>query len=140
MIRFSNRVKYGLQFLLFLDVDNEDYTDIQRAALSCDIPHKFLEGIAVDLKKGGVLDVKRGAGGGYRLTRNPREVTLGKVVAILDKKEPKVYEESRELTRQVVDEVLNDALDEFWQIMNGMTLFDIQKKYYESADKIMYYI
>lgn len=140
MMRFSNRVKYGLQFLLFLDVDNEDYTDIQRAALSCDIPHKFLEGIAVDLKKGGVLDVKRGAGGGYRLTRNPREVTLGKVVAILDKKEPKVYEESRELTRQVVDEVLNDALDEFWQIMNGMTLFDIQKKYYESADKIMYYI
>ncbi|WP_052345341.1 RrF2 family transcriptional regulator [Alkaliflexus imshenetskii] len=140
MMRFSNRVKYGLQFLLFLDVDNEDYTDIQRAALSCDIPHKFLEGIAVDLKKGGVLDVKRGAGGGYRLTRNPREISLGEVVAILEKKESKIYEESRELTRQVVDEVLTDALDGFWQIMNGMTLFDIQKRYYESADKIMYYI
>ena len=140
MMRFSNRVKYGLQFLLFLDVDNEDYTDIQRAALSCDIPHKFLEGIAVDLKKGGVLDVKRGAGGGYRLTRNPREISLGEVVAILEKKESKIYEESRELTRQVVDEVLTDALDGFWQIMNGMTLFDIQKRCYESADKIMYYI
>jgi hypothetical protein len=70
MIRFSSRVNYGLQFLLFLDVDTEDYSDIQRAALSCGIPYKFLEAIAVDLKKHGILDVKRGAGGGYKLARD----------------------------------------------------------------------
>src|SRR5690554_2926237 len=80
MLRFSNKIKYGLQFLLFLDVDTEEYTDIQRAALSCELPHKFLEGIAVSLKKHGILEVKRGAGGGYRLSREAEAVTLGQVV------------------------------------------------------------
>src|SRR5690554_7230470 len=87
MLRFSNKIKYGLQFLLFLDVDTETYTDIQRAALSCEIPHKFLEGIAVSLKKHGILEVKRGAGGGYRLSREAEAVTLGQVVQALRSEE-----------------------------------------------------
>jgi Rrf2 family cysteine metabolism transcriptional repressor len=140
MLRFSNKVKYGLQFLLFLDVDTEEYTDIQRAAISCEIPHKFLEGIAVTLKKHGILEVKRGAGGGYRLTRDPRNVSLAQIVEALEGISGKPNSKSLELTGQVIDEILADTIVEFRKQMESITLQDIHKKYYESADKLMYYI
>jgi Rrf2 family transcriptional regulator, cysteine metabolism repressor len=140
MIRFSNKVKYGIQFLLFLDVDNEEFTDIQRAALSCNIPHKFMEAIAVDLKKRGILEVKRGAGGGYRLTKDPREVLLSDIVLTLETISSKPDQKDMELTRQVVEETLNESIDGFWQIMKDISLYDMQQKYYASAEKIMYYI
>lgn len=140
MLRFSNKVKYGLQFLLFLDVDTEEYTDIQRAAISCEIPHKFLEGIAVTLKKHGILEVKRGAGGGYRLTRDPRNVSLAQIIEALEGISGKPNSKSLELTGQVIDEILTDTIVEFRKQMESITLQDIHKKYYESADKLMYYI
>ena len=140
MLRFSNKVKYGLQFSLFLDVDTEEYTDIQRAAISCEIPHKFLEGIAVTLKKHGILEVKRGAGGGYRLTRDPRNVSLAQIVEALEGISGKPNSKSLELTGQVIDEILADTIVEFRKQMESITLQDIHKKYYESADKLMYYI
>lgn len=140
MLRFSNKVKYGLQFLLFLDVDTEEYTDIQRAAISCEIPHKFLEGIAVTLKKHGILEVKRGAGGGYRLTRDPQSVSLAQIIEALEGISGKPNSKSLELTGQVIDEILADTIVEFRKQMESITLQDIHKKYYESADKLMYYI
>lgn len=140
MIRFSNRLKYGLQFLLYLDVDIENYTDIQRAAIACEIPQKFLESIAVDLKKSGILEVKRGAGGGYRLTRHPSEVLLSDVVKTLDRSEPKTYKKSMELTHKVVVDTLDHSIDEFWQQLSKVNLEQMQERYYENVDKIMYYI
>lgn len=140
MLRFSNKIKYGLQFLLFLDVDTETYTDIQRAALSCEIPHKFLEGIAVSLKKHGILEVKRGAGGGYRLSREAEAVTLGQVVQALEGPAAKSTKKSGELTGQVIEATLDEVLARFWEELEGLSLAAIQKRYYESADKLMYYI
>jgi Rrf2 family protein len=123
-----------------LDVDTEEYTDIQRAAISCEIPHKFLEGIAVTLKKHGILEVKRGAGGGYRLTRDPRNVSLAQIIEALEGISGKPNSKSLELTGQVIDEILADTIVEFRKQMESITLQDIHKKYYESADKLMYYI
>ncbi|HBX88702.1 MAG TPA: hypothetical protein DEG09_08830 [Marinilabiliaceae bacterium] len=140
MLRFPNKIKYGLQFLLYLDVDTEDYTDIQRAAISCEIPHKFLEGIAVALKKHGILEVKRGAGGGYKLTRDARNITLGEIVTALSRVSEKPHPKSMELTGQVVDEVFDETVKQFWEILNKQSLHQMQQKYYESADKLMYYI
>jgi len=140
MIRFSNRVKYGLQFLLFLSIDDEEFTGIQRAAISCDIPQKFLEAIAVDLKKNGLLEVKRGAGGGYRLNKEPREILLSDVVSSLEGVDAKSDNKSGDLILQVVDNTMNEVIDTFWEVMRNTSLEQILKKYTDSADKLMYYI
>jgi Rrf2 family transcriptional regulator, cysteine metabolism repressor len=140
MIRFSSRVKYGLQFLLFLDVDNEEYSDIQRAALSCGIPYKFLEAIAVDLKKHGILDVKRGAGGGYKLARPSGEVFLSDVVMALEKTNPKPRAKEMDPIQKVVYETLDEATSGFWRLMQEISLLRIQQKYNENTEKVMYYI
>ena len=139
-MKFSNKIKYGLHFLLFISVDAEPHTDIQRAALSCDISHKFLETIAVDLKKQGLVIVKRGAGGGYKLAKKVDEITLADVVRALNKKKPKEEISKNEITQQVIDRILSKTQQDFWNKMENVTLLDMQKIYYEDSDKIMYYI
>lgn len=49
-----------------------------------EIPHKFLEGILGDLRRGGIVDSRRGGGGGYRLAREAREITVADVIRAVD--------------------------------------------------------
>ena len=48
------------------------------------IPHKFLELILLELKNHGMLASKKGKGGGYFLAREPRAISVGQVVRVLD--------------------------------------------------------
>lgn len=140
MIRFSNRVKYGVQFMLFLCIDDDGFTGIQRAALSCDIPQKFLEAIAVDLKKKGLLEVKRGAGGGYRLAREKALIHLSDIVEALGLEGIKSDKMDGDLVSKVTEQILRKTVETFWETMRGVTLADIHRDYVERAESLMYYI
>lgn len=48
------------------------------------IPHKFLELILSELKQHGVLQSRKGRGGGYLLARAPETVTLAAILRALD--------------------------------------------------------
>jgi Rrf2 family protein len=48
------------------------------------LPKKFLELILRELKQHGILDSRKGRGGGYLLRRRPEEVSLAQVIRILD--------------------------------------------------------
>jgi Rrf2 family protein len=81
----SNKAKYGLHALMHL---NEKYNQgpilIADLAQEERIPKKFLELILLELKNHGILQSKKGKGGGYQLARHPSEITLGQVIRILD--------------------------------------------------------
>ncbi len=140
-MKFSNKVKYGIQFMLFLTVDTEEYSDILRVALSCEVPHKFLETIASDLRKAELVTVKRGAGGGYKLAKQPDLITLYDMFSALKSKETKEQKtESKELTNKVVEIVFDNTINEFKKIMDKTTLLDIHNLYMQENEKIMYYI
>lgn len=49
-----------------------------------DIPHKFLEGIRGDPRRGGVVDSRRGGSGGHRLAREATEITVADVLRAVD--------------------------------------------------------
>ena len=49
-----------------------------------DIPLKFLEGILRQLRQSGIVASQRGADGGYRLDRDPKDVSIADVVRALD--------------------------------------------------------
>lgn len=49
-----------------------------------DLPNKFLESILLALRRGGFLESKVGSGGGYRLSRSPRQISVGDVVRRLE--------------------------------------------------------
>lgn len=48
------------------------------------IPLKFLENILLELKKEGILESKKGKGGGYSLAINPSTVKVASVIRLLD--------------------------------------------------------
>ena len=58
----------------------EEVVRIQTISDEQNIPKKFLEQILNDLKTLGVVESKRGAGGGYRLAKPPAKITLASVI------------------------------------------------------------
>jgi Rrf2 family protein len=81
----SKKSKYGLKAALFLA------REVPRGAILVSeiaqqegIPKKFLEQILLELKRHGVVESRRGKGGGYLLGRPAAEISLGEIVRILD--------------------------------------------------------
>jgi Rrf2 family protein len=81
----SAKAKYGLKALLRLAKDyGRGPWLIADLAAEEGIPKKFLELILLELKQQGVLQSKKGKGGGYLLARRPDEISVGAVLRILD--------------------------------------------------------
>jgi Rrf2 family protein len=81
----SKKTKYGLKALGYLA---EQYGNgpvlIAEIAEKKNIPIKFLENILLLLKKQGILDSKKGKGGGYMLAAHPKKTTLAAVYRIIE--------------------------------------------------------
>lgn len=77
----SKRSQYALKALSFL---TENYKNgpilISKIAKKKKIPLKFLENILLELKGIGVLDSKKGKGGGYFLIKDPRKVRVADII------------------------------------------------------------
>jgi len=48
------------------------------------IPQRFLEIILNELKPAGLLDSRRGVQGGYFLTVDPKDITAGRIIRLID--------------------------------------------------------
>ncbi len=57
---------------------------LSEVARSQGISQPYLEQIAIDLRRAGLLNSKRGAQGGYYLARAPQEITAGDVIRALE--------------------------------------------------------
>lgn len=85
MQMLSKKSKYGLRALLALAKQpRREPMLIAQLAKQEEIPKKFLEYILLELKNKGLLQSKKGKGGGYALARKPEEISLGEVLRILD--------------------------------------------------------
>lgn len=74
-----------MRALLAMARDTETTTfAIQDIASREKIPLKFLEQILLNLKNGGLLRSKRGAGGGYQFQKSPARITLREVITLID--------------------------------------------------------
>jgi Rrf2 family protein len=85
MTTLSRKARYALRALYAL-AGNEARGPVLIADLAEreNIPKKFLEAILLELKNAGILQSKKGKGGGYVLAKNPAEVTLGQVIRTID--------------------------------------------------------
>lgn len=80
-MKLSLRGEYALRALLVLGLEyDRPVVRIQTISNHQNIPKRFLEQILNDLKTAGVVQSKRGAGGGYRLAKKPEEITLASVI------------------------------------------------------------
>ena len=81
----SKKAKYALKGMVVLA---ERYGKgpilISEIAAGEHMPRKFLELILLELKNHGLLQSKKGKGGGYFLAKSPSMITAGQIVRIID--------------------------------------------------------
>ncbi|MBU0487467.1 MAG: Rrf2 family transcriptional regulator [Bacteroidetes bacterium] len=81
----SKKAQYSLYALIRLAKEYDKgpvlIEDIARSEM---LPKKFLEAILSDLKSLGIVNAKKGKGGGYYLIKDPAEITLAEVIRHFD--------------------------------------------------------
>ncbi len=81
----SQKAKYGLRALIYIANHNASGNIlIADIASSEKISKKFLESILLDLKNHGILQSKKGKGGGYALAKPQHQIFVGEILRILD--------------------------------------------------------
>jgi len=135
----SHKSKYALKAALVLAKEYGQgpvlISDIaQREA----IPRKFLELILLELRNRGVLQSKKGKGGGYFLGRPPSKVTLGEILR--DTEGPLApigcvsqfayvrCEDCRDERTCGIRMVMKDVRDATARILDSTTLADVLKR------------
>jgi Rrf2 family protein len=84
-MRISARADYAVRAVLELAVrQGNGPVKAEEIAAVQDIPHKFLEGILGDLRRAGIVDSRRGGGGGYRLARDAAAITVADIIRGVD--------------------------------------------------------
>ena len=82
---FSTKSRYALRILIDLaQQGSEDYVPLKDIAERQDISKKYLEIIAKDLVKGGLIKGASGKHGGYMLTRSPSEYSIGEIIVQME--------------------------------------------------------
>ncbi|MEK9147867.1 MAG: Rrf2 family transcriptional regulator, partial [Patescibacteria group bacterium] len=58
------------------------FVDVEKAAEASGLPKAYLEKVAQELKRAGWLESKKGSGGGYRLLKNPKSVSVKALIQL----------------------------------------------------------
>jgi len=81
----SKKTQYAFQALMYLaQKKNNEPVLIAEISKKKKIPLKFLENILLELRKAGILESKKGKGGGYYFAKNPKDIQLATVMRLLD--------------------------------------------------------
>ncbi|MEV3988518.1 Rrf2 family transcriptional regulator [Streptomyces sp. NPDC049837] len=83
-MRISARADYAVRAALLLAGERGGPLKAEAIAEAQEIPHKFLESILNDMRRGGLVISQRGANGGYRLARPAGEISVADVVRAVD--------------------------------------------------------
>ncbi len=82
---FSTKGRYALRVMIDLAQQNcDDYIPLKDIAERQDISKKYLEIIVKELVHGGLITGVSGKGGGYKLTRQPSEYSIGEIIELLE--------------------------------------------------------
>ena len=145
-MKLSKRSEYGLRAIIQLArLWPAAYVQSKDLAQQEDIPNKFLESILLALRRGGFLESKVGSGGGYRLSRPPRQILMGDLLRRLEGRLTIIETASSQETSlgklavYLVNQKLTDSID---AALDTMTLEELLDEVNRAGNlqQAMYYI
>lgn len=84
-MKFSTRGRYGIRLLVDLaEHQSESHITLASIADRQKISARYLEQVAVILRRAGYIRSVKGASGGYALARNPCDIVIGDALRILE--------------------------------------------------------
>ena len=150
-MKFSSKSEYGLRAMFDLaELYGTGAVSIKSIAERQDISDPYLEQLFALLKKSGIVKSIRGAQGGYMLSKDPADITVGEVLQALEGPfspmdcvstvNPEPCKRTQYcVTRQIWTKV-KDAVDD---VLDNITLQDMKEeaeKIRSGKDYYMYYI
>lgn len=83
-MHITARVDYAVRTLLELAAAGEAPAKAENLARAQHIPHKFLEAVLGDLRRGGLVRSRRGPEGGYWLARPPEKISVADIIRTVE--------------------------------------------------------
>jgi hypothetical protein len=134
----NKKTQYAFQALMYL-AENQDNGPVLIAEISAakKIPLKFLENILLELRKAGMLESKKGKGGGYFLNLSPSKIRLADIIrkiegpiAMLPCASLYFYERCSNCDEKNcgLHDTMIDVRDATLKILEGKTVADLIKK------------
>lgn len=146
-MKISTKCRYGLRALIDLaEQSGFGHVPLHSIAERQEISLKYLEQEFAALRKSGLVRSVKGAQGGYLLSRDPAEITIAEVMAILEGDTQLVSfdEHPTEMTgmrRCLADHVWQPLNESVHRHLSEMTLADLMKHESEpDASGGMFYI
>ncbi len=139
----SSKGKYGLVALMDICLySRSEAVTLKSVSKRQDISERYLEQIFSILKKGGIINSKKGAQGGYFLARKPKDITVGEILNILEGglKIVSPSEEKNDIECFMQKKIWNNINRQIETYFNSITLEELVKDYIEGKITIMYYI
>ena len=139
----SSKGKYGLVALMDICLySGSEAVTLKSVSKRQNISERYLEQIFSILKKGGIINSKKGAQGGYFLARKPKDITVGEILNILEGylKIVSPSEEKNDIECFMQKKIWNNINRQIETYFNSITLEELVKDYIEGKITIMYYI
>jgi Rrf2 family protein len=84
-MKISTRGRYGVRLLIDLAEHRDEHrVPLEAVAERQNISIRYLEQVAVILRRSGFIRSVKGAGGGYTLARGPGEIIIGEALRVLE--------------------------------------------------------
>jgi Rrf2 family protein len=148
-MKLSTKGQYGLRALLDMAIyQNEGPVTLNNIAERQDISEGYLEQLMMPLKRAGIVKSIRGAQGGYLLTKDPKNVTVGEIIRVLegpiapvacvDEENPEECARSSFCATRIVWAKVRDSISE---VLDSFTLEDLIQESKKHGDaENMYFI
>lgn len=134
-MKFSTRARYGMRAMLDLAInDKNGLVLLKEIAARQEISKRYLEHMMTLLRNRGLVVAERGAAGGYRLARDPQDITLDEIfVALEGPVAPVECVRDASVCHRADDCVVRDLWCEvaaaMQEVLSGQTLADLRDRW-----------
>ena len=143
-MKISTKGRYGIRALIDLVVNSEcGSVTLKTISERQEISERYLEQIFSLLRKSGLIIGRKGAQGGYTLSKAPNEITIGEVLRALEGESLliDINEDETNCMERFVNKVIwseiNNKINNYF---NSITLEYIVDEYRKEKEEIIYYI
>lgn len=144
-MKISTKGIYGVKAMIDLAYySSSDIVRIRDISKRQDISERYLEQIFSLLRKSGLIEGKKGSGGGYVLAKNPKEITMGEILVALEGKLKVINSDDycKDDLEKCINENLWEKINEsIEKVVYNLTLEELLEKYKNGRQSdFMYYI
>ena len=149
-MKISTKGRYGLRAMVDIAVHSTgDFISLKIIAERQDISENYLEQVFSTLRKAGIVKSVKGAQGGYILVDKPENITIGRILRVLEGDISIIDEDTgvkstygSSISRLIKQHVWDRMTDDINNIADSMTLGDLADDYRKKNGMAaaMYYI